>query len=136
MKTLIMFYSYSGKTKKIAQELAIKESADIAEVKDIKRPFKLKAYTAGIISSIRGKAWPIQKLDKNFADYDHLILLAPVWAGNPPPPINKVLEQLPEGKSISVKMVSASGESDCKARLEATIKAKSCTLESFEDIKV
>lgn len=46
MKSLILFYSYSGKTKAIAQELAIRE---------------------------RGKTWPIQPLDVDLTTYDRLI---------------------------------------------------------------
>ena len=135
MKPLIIFYSYSGKTRVIAEKLAAAESAGIAEIKDVKRPGKLKAYTAGIFASIKGKAWPIRPLGVNFAEYDRLILLAPVWADNPPPPFNATLEQLPEGKTVTVKMVSASGRSNCKERLETVIKAKGCVWEGFEDIK-
>ena len=135
MKTLVAYYSYSGSTRAIAQELAAAESFDITEIKDVKRPGKLKAYTAGIIKSIRGKAWPIQAPDVDMSVYDRIILLAPVWAGNPPPPFNALLEQLPDGKTISIKMVSMSGKSDCSTRLEAAVKGKGCTLESFEDIK-
>jgi len=135
VKTLIIFYSYSGHTKAIAGELAANESANIAEIKDKKRPGVLKAYVVGCFAAIRGKAWPIQQLDAVLTDYDRLVLLAPIWASNPPPAFNAMLELLPKGKSIVVKMVSGSGESRCKERLEAIIKSKSCILESFEDIK-
>ena len=136
MKQLVIFYTYSGNTKKIAEELAKKDSADIFEIKDIKRPSKLKAYTAGIVAAIKGKAWQIDPPDIEIGDYDGLIMLAPVWAGNPPPAFNAMLELLPSGKFITIKMVSASGESNCKARLETVITSKGSTLESFEDIGV
>jgi len=135
MKTLILYYSYSGKTKAIAEELAKNESADIEEVKDVKRPVKLKAYTAGILASIRGKAWKIQPLSLNMNDYDRLILLSPVWASNPPPAVNALLELLPVDKTVSVKMISQSGKSECKERLETIFKDKGCTLESFKDLQ-
>ena len=135
MNTLVIFYSYSGKTKAIAEALAAKESGNIAEIKDVSRPGKLKAYTAGIISSIRGKAWPIQPLDIDFTDYSRIILLSPIWAGNPPPAVNGFLEILPTGKSVVAKMVSMSGESNCKERVEAVIAAKGSIPESYEDIK-
>ena len=136
MKTLVIFYSYSGKTKGIAEKLASDESVEIAEIKDVKRPGKLKAYSTGIFAAGTGKAWPIQPLGVNLADYDRFILLAPVWANNPAPPFNAMLEQLPDGKAITVKMVSMSGKSACKERLEKVIKSKGCILENFEDIKV
>jgi len=136
MNQLIIYYSFSGNTKKIAEELAKKESADIYEIKDQKPLGKLKAYTAGIIASIRGKAWLIKPPDIDIVKYDKITMLAPVWANNPPPAFYAVLEYLPTGKSISIKMVSASGKSNCKDRLESIIKSKDSTLESFEDIRV
>jgi len=135
LKTLVIFYSYSGHTKAIAADLAYDEGASFVEIKDKRRPGKLKAYVAGCFAAMRGKAWPIQPLDVAMADYDRLIMLAPIWAGNPAPAFNAVLELLPAGKSVAIKMVSASGESACKERLEAAVKSKNCTLESFEDIK-
>jgi len=136
MNHLVIYYSFSGKTKIIAEDLAKKESADIFEIKDIRRPGKLKAYTAGIIASIRGKAWRIIPPDIEITKYDKITILAPVWADNPPPAFTAMLEYLPTGKPVSIIMVSASGKSNCKDRLESIIKSKGCTLESLEDIKV
>ena len=135
MNHLIIYYSYSGNTKRIAEDLARKESSDVFEIKDI-RPFgKLKAYTAGIIASIRGKVWRIKPPDIEITKYDKITMFAPVWADNPPPAFNAMLEYLPTGKSVLIIMVSASGKSNCKDRLESIINSKGCTLESFEDIK-
>ena len=135
MKTLAIFYSYSGHSKKLAEEFAVKENADIAEIKSVKRPGKLRAYTAGCFAARGCKPWPIQPLDKDMAAYDRLILFAPVWANFPPPFVHALLDQLPERKAVVLKMVSASGKSNCKERLEANIKIKGSTLESLEDIK-
>ena len=135
MNHLLAYYSFSGKTKKIAEEMAKKESADTFEIKDIKRLGKLKVYTAGIVASIKGKAWLVKPPDIDINKYDKITLLAPVWANNPPPTFNAILEYLPTGKPISIIMVSASGKSNCKDRIESVIKSKDCTLESFEDIK-
>ena len=135
MKPLVIFYSYTGHAKARAEALAAAESADIAEIKDVRRPNKLKAYSVGCFAAMKGKAWPIQPLNVDLAAYDRLILLSPTWAGSPPPAVNALLEQLPEGKSVSVKMVTGGGKSGCKERMEAALKAKGCTLESFEDYK-
>ena len=135
MSTLIIFYSYTGNTRRISEALATAESADIVEIADVNRPGKLKAFTAGCFAAMRGRSWPIRPLTSALTDYERLILLSPVWASNPPPAFNALLEQLPDGKSISVKMVSGSGKSKCKERVEAAIKARGCDLESFEDTK-
>ena len=135
MKTLVLFYSYSGNSKRLANELAAKESADIAEIKDVKRPGTLKAYSVGCFAAMRGKAWPIQPLSADLSDYERLILFAPIWAGNPAPAFNAVLELLPAGKPVEVKLVSGSGESNCEERLKGIITNKGCSLDGFENIK-
>jgi len=135
MSTLILFYSYTGHARAAAQTSAKAESADIAEIKEVKRPGKFKAYTAGCFAAIRGKPWPIQPLDKDPAAYDRIELFSPVWAGNPPPAVHAALAQLPQGKAVTVAMVSASGKSDCKEKMTALLKDKGCTLESYQDIK-
>jgi flavodoxin len=53
MSKLIVYYSYSGHTKAVAESLAAEEAADILEIKDLKRRGKFRAYTAGIIASAR-----------------------------------------------------------------------------------
>ena len=138
MKTLIIYYSYSGKTKQFAQNLADKEfpDADIMEIKDVRRPGKVKAYVRGCFAAIRGKSWQIESLDKDLSLYSKLILLFPIWAGNVPPAFNSLISQLPENNTIIIKAISASGKSDCKVRLESIMTAKNCTIESFEDIKI
>jgi len=135
VKTIVLFYSYSGNTKAVAEKLAAKETVDVAEIKDAKRPGKFKAYTAGCFAAMKGKAWRIQPLGVDLSAYDRFILLSPVWSNNPAPAFNAALEMLPHGKSVSFKMVSSSGKSSCRERLEAAIKAKGGVLESFEDIK-
>ena len=135
MNTLIVYYSYSGHTKAIAEGLATAQGAALAEVRDAKRPGKFKAYSVGCLAALRGKAWPILPLSADFAACDHLVLLSPVWAGNPPPAVKAALALLPAGKAVAVKMISASGESACRGRIEAALNAKGCTLEQFEDVK-
>ena len=135
MNTLVIFYSFSGKTKKIAEELATKESIDLVEIKDLVPFGKAKAYISGCYAAMKGVAWEIIPVDIDFSKYERIIMLAPIWAYNPPPAFNAILEKLPEKKVIVLKMVSASGKSNCKERLKTLIETKGCTLESFEDIK-
>jgi len=135
MKTLVIFYSLTGNTKRIAEGLAAKESYDIAEAVGTFRPGPFKALVLGSFAARGLKAWAIKPLDADISAYERLMVLAPIWAGFPVPFINSVIAGLPEGKTVSFKAVSASGKSSCKERVEAAIKAKGCTLESFEDIK-
>jgi Flavodoxins len=135
MKTLVLYYSYTGHTKTLAEKIAAEEAADLVEIRDVKRPDKLKAYTAGCYAAIKGNAWPICPIEADLTAYDRLLLLSPIWAGNPPPAVNAVLPLLPTGKVVSVKLVSASGKSGCRERLETEIRARGGTPENFEDIR-
>lgn len=135
MKTLIIYYSYTGKTRKFALDLAKKESADLCEVKDKNRPMKIKAYTMGCVTAMRGKPSDISPLTADMSQYDRLIIMSPIWASNCAPPINAVLEMLPSGKAVELLMVSASGSSKCRDRISAVVAGKGCKVIRFTDMK-
>ncbi|MDR2658157.1 MAG: NAD(P)H-dependent oxidoreductase [Oscillospiraceae bacterium] len=135
MKTIITYYSYSGHTKKLATELAAKESADIHEIVEENRPARLKAYTSGILDVMREKSWAIKPTSIAWDEYDQIILMSPVWAGNPPPPIRAFIDTLPSGKAISVTMVAASGKADCREKLGSLINGKGSSMNEFKVVK-
>ena len=135
MKKLVIYYSYTGHTRKRAERLAAKEQADLCAVTDPKRPGTFKAYTAGSLAAMRGRPWPIRGLEADLSAYDELILMAPIWAGSPAPQFNGVVDRLPAGKSVRVYAVSASGKSSCKQKVAARIQAKGCKLTGFRDLQ-
>lgn len=133
--TAIIFYSWSGSTKLFAEKKAVEENADLFEVKDVHRPNTLKSYTLGCFRSIKMKSTPIQQLNINMNDYIKLIIMSPVWAGNPAPAINNIFESLPTGKEIEIYMISSSGKSSCEQKLQKIVSNKNSKLIKFEDIK-
>ncbi|MDR3217037.1 MAG: NAD(P)H-dependent oxidoreductase [Clostridiaceae bacterium] len=135
MSTLIIYYSYSGNTRKIAEALAVEKAADLTAINDEKRPGKFKAYSSGCLKALNGQGWAIQPLTVDLGAYDEIILLTPIWAGNVPPAVNSALELLPAGKEVSIKAVSGSGSSKCVDKLRAVVEGKGSTLAAFEDIK-
>jgi flavodoxin len=135
MKTLVLYYSYSGNSKRLAEEFAAESGADIAEIITQKRQSKAEAYTVGCYQAIRGKPAKILPPEIDFAPYDTIKFFAPVWAGYAAPALNAALELLPGGKSVEISMVSASGKSSCRERLDKVITGKGCTLKTFEDLK-
>ena len=135
MKTLIAYYSYTGDTAGLARGLAEKRGCDLLEVKDAAtRPGKFKAYISGGLAAFKGKSWEIQPLELDLCEYEHIIIMAPVWAYKPAPQINSLIELLPGGKSVEIIMISASGKSRCKQKLEDKLSAKGCTMQSFRDV--
>ncbi|MGI6153047.1 MAG: flavodoxin family protein [Christensenellaceae bacterium] len=110
MKTLIMYYSLSGTTDRLAHKLANEKNADLAEVKEQRKRNVLTAFFA-CPAAMSHKKSKIQPLDIDFSQYDAFILLAPIWAGHPAPPMNNMLEMIPAGKDVEVMLVSGGGTS-------------------------
>jgi len=135
MSTLIIYYSFSGNTERLATKLAAEQSAKLVQLKDQKKTGKLKAFLVGCPKAIMGKSWPVQPLKADVSAYDRVILMAPVWASNVPPAVNSLWDMLPAGTALEVKLVSGSGKSECRERLEKNLKAKGCRLVGLEDIR-
>lgn len=108
-KTLILYYSLTGNVAKAAQETAQTLEADLCEVKEVKKRGMVSAFVPGVVQARTAKQTPIQPLGTNLQDYDHFVLMAPVWAGYPAPAINSVVPLLPKGKTADVLLVSGSG---------------------------
>ena len=135
MKTILVYYSWSGHTAQLAKAKAEKEGTRLVEVKDSKKPGPLKAYTAGCIAALRMNPAPILPLRVALDDYDKIIIMSPVWAGHPAPAVNSVFTLLPSGKNVEMIMASASGSCRCREKIQACLSAKGCVLASFTNVK-
>ena len=95
MKKLVVFYSYTGHTKMIAENIQQKLNCDILEIKPVK-PYSTDYQTVvdeEQNNSSVGKTPDIQKIDKNLNDYDEIIIGTPVWWYTIAPVIRTFLTQ-------------------------------------------
>ena len=95
MKKLVVFYSYTGNTKMIAENIQRKLNCDILEIKPVK-PYSTDYQTVvdeEQNNSSVGKTPDIQKIDKNLNDYDEIIIGTPVWWYTIAPVIRTFLTQ-------------------------------------------
>ena len=95
MKKLVVFYSYTGHTKMIAENIQRKLNCDILEIKPVK-PYSSDYQTVvdeEQNNSSVGKTPDIQKIDKNLNDYDEIIVGTPVWWYTIAPVIRTFLTQ-------------------------------------------
>ena len=81
MKELVVFYSFTGKSRQIANALAQKENADIAEIKENKKRSVIGAYVAGSLAARRQKTAELERFNVDFSDYDKITIVMPIWAG-------------------------------------------------------
>lgn len=87
MKALIVFYSRTGTTKKVAQAIHASLKCDIEEIVDKKSRIGVMGYLKGGRDALRKKPTKIGAPFKNPSKYDLIIIGTPVWAHNMTPAI-------------------------------------------------
>jgi flavodoxin len=81
MKTLIVYYSRTGTTRKVAQKLAKELKADTEELKDLAGSrLGIKGWLISGKESTLKKLPLIKKLNKDLTKYDLIVIGTPVWA--------------------------------------------------------
>ncbi|MDO4345307.1 MAG: flavodoxin [Eubacteriales bacterium] len=81
MKTLILYYSYLGNTKRIAEMIQKEIGGDMARIETVV-PYDSdynKVVNQGQDEVNRGYMPKLKPLDVRFEDYDRIILGTPVW---------------------------------------------------------
>ncbi len=92
MKTLVAYYSRTGNTKKIAEQIAKELKADIDEIKDNTNRDGLLNLAKSIFHAIARKETKI-KTKKDPSKYDLVIIGTPVWAGRETPAVRTYLRK-------------------------------------------
>ncbi len=103
MKTLVVYYSLQGNTKKVAEILHEELKGDMAEIKTIKPYNMATALTVGKIHINKKTIVEIEDLDIKMDDYDEIIIGTPVWWYTFAPPIRSFLSKYDiKGKEIKI----------------------------------
>lgn len=80
MKTLLVYYSRSGHTEQIAKEIARQCKADIDRIRDADVDRSgLWGYLRSGWQALSRATPPIQRVGKNPADYELVVIGTPVW---------------------------------------------------------
>jgi len=137
MKSVIVYYSYTGNTEMVAKTLAENIKADTIKIEDVERPSKAKAYSAGAIAARQGKSWPIKPFNKDLSQYGRIFVGCPVWFGMPAPEINAFVEQTDfKGKDVVIFVtMGGSGENTAIKALNSKITAKGGKIVSYFAVK-
>lgn len=111
MKTLIVYYSRTGANRKAAEVLHSKITSDIEEIKEEEDRSGILGLLRSIMDAILKKTSKIKSIEKTPGNYDRVIVVTPVWAGNLPPAVRTYLnENKTYIKEIAVLSISGSGE--------------------------
>jgi flavodoxin len=120
-KILVVYYSWSGKTAKVAKALAQSLAADLEEIKDAKRRAGLFAFFRSAVEAAQNKPAFILPPSRNVADYDVVVLGCPVWAHNMASPMRAyIMQQKNNIKQLAVFCtLSGSGGAAALDRMSA-----------------
>lgn len=92
MKTLVVYYSRTGTTKKVAEVLAEELKADIEELIDQDSRQGAMGYLRSGREAMKRTLAQIDPLKNNPKDYDLVIVGTPVWAGTMTSAVRTFLE--------------------------------------------
>ena len=112
MQELVLYYSFSGNTKQLAEAFAVENGLPLCEVRTPKPLGKAVAYTSGCFKAMKGRGMPICDLSVDLSAVATVHIFTPIWAGGIAPPMNSALALLPKGAKLSLHMVSGSGSSN------------------------
>lgn len=136
MKTVVIYYSYTGNCKKIAENIAKKDNAQLVALKETKKRNKFNAYVIGSFSAMKQKETNLEPISVDLNNFDEIEIVMPLWAGHPAPAMNNIIALLPRDKEVSVTIVSGSGNSgNSKENIARQITMKDSMLVFYQDIK-
>lgn len=136
MKTVILYYTFGGSTKREAERMSIERNAPLSQVKEAHNRSFLAAFVPGGLMARERKSVTIKPLDIDLKDYDRIIIGCPIWAGYPAPAFNAIVEQLPTGKEVELFLCSGGGSSqDSEEGTKTLIEKKGCKVISYRNVK-
>ena len=127
MATAILYYSLSGTVKAYAEKQAAETGAALFEINEKRKRSVITAFIPGCFQSVGGKSSKIIPPEADLKVYDEIVIMGPIWAGNPAPAVNSIIGLLPAGKSVSLVCQSGRGGYDL-SKQAASITARGCTV--------
>ncbi len=114
MKTCIIYHSYSGVTRRIAEKIRDACGGDLIEVTPKDQYSTLTAYSLGCIRARKEACDPITPDTIDVSSYDLIVIGTPVWAWKATPVINGAIAALKgcDGKSAVIFATCGSSAKD------------------------
>ena len=130
MKTLIAYFSRTGITKKLAEEVAHKTGADLFTIEPVKKysGSYLLCVAEAKMENLKKSRPAIQSKPQNLADYDTVVVMFPIWWFTCPNIILTFLEEndFTGKRIIPVCTYGSSGKGSSETAMQA-----SCPKASF-----
>jgi flavodoxin len=122
MKTLVVYYSLTGKTRLVAQAIAEVLKAPLVEITE-KRPIPMPfVYLSGSLRAFMNWGSKIKPVDVDLKPYERIFVGSPIWAYRPAPAVNSFIYRANfEGRSV-IPFFTMGGDNADKAVANITAK--------------
>jgi len=122
MKSLVVYYSLTGKTRLVAQVIAEALNATLVEIKE-RRPIPIPfVYLSGGFAAITNRGTKINPIGVDLKQYETIFIGSPIWGSRPTAAVNSFIYQTNfEGRSI-IPFFTMSGDNSEKALANITAK--------------
>ncbi|MFH1054641.1 MAG: flavodoxin [Candidatus Altiarchaeota archaeon] len=134
MKALVVYYSRTGLTKKVGEEIAKTLGCDVEEIFDTKDRSGVLGYMIAGRDAMRGKLTKIKETVKDPSQYDLVIIGTPLWAFTVSTPVRTYLTQN-KGKFKKTAFYCTEGGSGGAGTLKAMEEASGCKPVSSLELK-
>jgi len=122
MKSLVVYYSLTGKTKLVSQVIAETLNATLLEIEE-RRPIPMPfVYVSGGFAAFMNRGSKINPIDVDLKQYERIFIGSPIWAYRPAPAINSFIYKTNfEGRSM-IPFFTMGGDNSEKALANITAK--------------
>ncbi|MFH0967429.1 MAG: NAD(P)H-dependent oxidoreductase [Methanobacteriota archaeon] len=94
MKIGVIYHSYSGVTRGIAQQIQQAVQGELIEVRPQSKYSSLTVVAKGCYRALRGVSDSVTPAEIDVSGYDLIVLASPVWAGRMTPVIHGAVDAL------------------------------------------
>jgi len=92
MKNLVVYYSWTGSTRAVAQAVSAAVEGELVEITEVKRRSGIWGFITGGFQASMGKASRIRETLPDPAGYDAIYIGTPVWAAKPSAAFNAAIQ--------------------------------------------
>ncbi|MDD1730253.1 MAG: metalloregulator ArsR/SmtB family transcription factor [Methanospirillum sp.] len=122
----IIYYSYSGITRSLMEQIHAVCGGDLIEVQTLKKYRSFTAFTTGCIRSRNEETDQITPAVIDVSSYDLLVIASPVWAWKPAPAANSLVSGLfgCSGKKAVICVTYCSNPGNCLPILKKKMESR------------
>lgn len=130
MKTLVVYYTRTGITEKVAKAINDELGGNLEEIVETKDRSGIPAYMLSALEALFKKQAKIEQVNHKPEEFDLVIIGTPVWAHNIATPVRAYLEQYKKGFKATAFFVTcdSSGASKVLRDMDRLTEEKSRSL--------